>query len=173
MLFVARWLPGGVTALPARFVRQLSLSALALLSLSTLAWVIAGLTGLDPSFTAAAELFSTYPTWRLSLLGSIALALVLFILLKVPAHYLCTPFHSLLCAIFMMASAWIFRWIILMSVQEVPKYGAGLYLHSMPLGSNGLLGILGIFGLCTALLAMLTWFIGRYPSFAALRPQNT
>lgn len=173
MLFVARWLPGGVTALPAHFLRQLCLSALGLLSLSTLAWVIAGLTGLDASFAAAVELFTTYPTWRLSLISSIALAFVLFVLLKVPAPNLCTPFHSLLCAVFMMASAWVFRWIVLMSVQEVPKYGAGLYLHSMPLGSNGLLGILGIFGLCTALLAMLTWFMSRYPSFAALRTQNT
>lgn len=170
MLFVARWLPGGVAALPAAFMRKLGLIALALLTLSTVAWVITGWLGLDPSFAAALELFTTYPTWRTSLISSVVLALVLFLLLRVPASRLCTPMHSMLCALLMMTSAWVFRWIVLMSVQGVPKYGAGLYLHSMPLGSEGLLGMLGVFGLCTALLAMVTWFIDRYPSWTALRP---
>lgn len=170
MLFVARWLPGGVAALPAAFMRKLGLIALALLTLSAVAWVITGWLGLDPSFAAALELFTTYPTWRTSLISSVVLALVLFLLLRVPASRLCTPMHSMLCALLMMTSAWVFRWIVLMSVQGVPKYGAGLYLHSMPLGSEGLLGMLGVFGLCTALLAMVTWFIDRYPSWTALRP---
>jgi len=52
----------------------------------------------------------------------------------------------------------------LMSVQGVPKYGAGLYIHSMPLGSNGLLGMVGVFGLCVALLAVITCFLDRYPN---------
>lgn len=172
MLFVARWLPGGVGALPAAFMRKLGLSALVLLTLSAVAWLVTGWLGLDPSFAAALELFTTYPTWRTSLIASVVLALLLFLLLRVPASRLCTPVHSMLCALLMMAAAWVFRWIVLMSVQGVPKYGAGLYLHSMPLGSDGLLGMLGVFGLCTALLAMVTWFIDRYPSWTALRPHN-
>ncbi|MEZ2721493.1 NrfD/PsrC family molybdoenzyme membrane anchor subunit [Paenalcaligenes hominis] len=172
MLFVARWLPGGVGALPAAFMRKLGLSALVLLTLSAVAWLVTGWLGLDPSFAAALELFTTYPTWRTSLIASVVLALLLFLLLRVPASRLCTPVHSMLCALLMMAAAWVFRWIVLMSVQGVPKYGAGLYLHSMPLGSDGLLGMLGVFGLCTALLALVTWFIDRYPSWTALRPHN-
>lgn len=172
MLFVARWLPGGVAALPAAYMRKLGLLALALLTLSAMAWVITGWLGLDPSFPTALELFITYPTWRTSLISSVVLALLLFLLLRVPASRLCAPWHSLLCAVLMMAAAWVFRWVVLMSVQGVPKYGAGLYLHSMPLGSNGLLGMLGVFGLCAALLAIVTWFIDRYPSWTALRPHN-
>lgn len=171
MIFVARWLPGGVEALPAQSIRKLCLSSMVLLTLSALAWALAGLAGLDPSFAAAFELFSTYPMWRLSLIGSLILAAVLLIMLRVPAQQLCTPYHSLIAACIMMAAAWVFRWVVLMSVQGVPKYGAGLYLQSMPLGSNGLLGILGIFGLCTALLACLTLLIERHSSYT-LRPQN-
>lgn len=165
MLLVARWLPGGVQALPAVLMRKLSLAALGLLALGAVAWVISGLLGLDPSFNAATHLFSTFPTWRLSLGASLVLALVLFLLLRVPAPVVCKPTYSLLCAFVMMAAAWVFRWIILMSVQGVPKYGAGLYLHSMPLGGDGLLGLLGIFGLCVALVSIATWFLSRYPSF--------
>ncbi|HHU94440.1 MAG TPA: polysulfide reductase NrfD [Alcaligenaceae bacterium] len=169
MLFVARWLPGGMENLPSPLIRRLGLTALALLAICGLAWVGSGLTGMDASFLAAMELFSSYPTWRLSLITSIVLALFLFFMLRVQSDRLCSPMHSLVCGITMMAAAWIFRWIVLMSVQGVPKYGAGLYLHSMPWGSNGLLGILGIFGLCIALLAMITWFLDRFPTSSALR----
>lgn len=172
MILVARWLPGGIAALPATFMRKLCLIALSLLTLSALAWVVSGLLGLDASFAAAFELFETYPTWRTSLFGSLILALVLFILLRVPAQRLCTPYHSLVAALVMLSAAWVFRWVILMSVQGVPKYGAGLYLQSMPLGSNGLLGILGIFGLCVALLAIVTLFIEHHSSYATSRPQH-
>lgn len=170
MLFVGRWLPGGMAALPSLLIRRLSLTALLLLGLCGAGWVVSGVAGLDASFPAAMELFSTYPTWRLSLLASVILAVFLLIMLRVHPHRLCSPMHSLVCSITMMAAAWVFRWIVLMSVQGVPKYGAGLYLHSMPWGSNGLLGIIGVFGLCTALLAMITWFLDRYPTLSALRP---
>jgi tetrathionate reductase subunit C len=53
----------------------------------------------------------------------------------------------------LLTAAWMFRWTLFMSVQGVPKYGAGLYVYRMPLGGDGLLGMLGMFGLCAALLA--------------------
>lgn len=164
MLFVGRWLPGGMAALPAQLIRRLGTISLLLLGLCALAWVGSGLAGFDASFAAAMELFSSYPIWRLSLVVSLVLALFLFWMLRVSADRLCSPMHSLVCGFTMMAAAWVFRWIVLMSVQGVPKYGAGLYLHSMPLGSSGLLGIVGVFGLCIALLAVITWFLDRYPS---------
>ena len=67
-------------------------------------------------------------------------------------------------AAFMLGSAWVFRWIIFMAVQGVPKYGAGLYLYTMPLGSDGLLGMLGVLGLCIALLAASTTLLSLFPA---------
>lgn len=171
ILLVARWTPSGLSALPAGLMRHLSLAALVLLAMSACGWVLAGITGTEPSFNAAMELFSTYPTWRSSLYGSVILALILTILLSARPERICQPWHSLLCALVMMGSAWVFRWIILMSVQGVPKYGAGLYLQSMPLDSDGLMGMVGIFGLCVALLAAFTWLLYRFPRTHALTPQ--
>lgn len=165
MLFVGRWLPGGMAAMPSLLLRRLGVTAMILLFLSGMAWAISGIMGFDPSFPAAMKLFTTYPTWRLSLIGSLILALFLLFMLRVQPNRLCSPMHSLICGLTMMAAAWVFRWIVLMSVQGVPKYGAGLYINSMPLGSNGLLGMVGIFGLCVALLAMVTWLLDRYPTF--------
>jgi len=163
ILLVARWVPSGLASLPAAIMRRLSLTALLLLALSAGGWVIAGLTGVDASFPAAIDLFSTYPTWRLSLYGSVILAILLVVLLSVRPERVCGPWHSLLCAGVMLGSAWVFRWVVLMSIQGVPKYGAGLYLQRLPTGSDGLLGIVGIFGLCVALLAALTWLLARFP----------
>ena len=75
----------------------------------------------------------------------------------------------LLVALVMLGSAWVFRWVVFMSVQGVPKYGAGLYLYSMPLGGDGLLGILGMFGLCLALLVAVVFVLERFPSFNPAR----
>jgi|SRR5690625_3908725 len=173
MLLVSRWLPTGVQGLPAVLVRRLSLFALLLLGISAIGWVLGGLTGSEPSFDAAVQLFKTYPTWRMSLYGSVFLALLLVLLLSAEPKQVCSPGRSLLCALVMMGAAWVFRWIILMSVQGVPKYGAGLYLQSMPLGGDGLMGILGIFGLCVALLAVVSWLLDRYPySHAVVASQD-
>ncbi|MNF04601.1 Tetrathionate reductase subunit C [compost metagenome] len=66
----------------------------------------------------------------------------------------------------MLAAAWIFRWVVFMSVQGVPKYGAGLYLYDMPWGSDGLLGMVGVLGLCVALITAVTWALEAYPARA-------
>jgi len=50
------------------------------------------------------------------------------------------------------------------SLQGVPKFGAGLYLYSMPLGGEGLMGMLGVAGLCVALVAMATWALELFPA---------
>ena len=64
----------------------------------------------------------------------------------------------------MLAAAWIFRWVVFMSVQGVPKYGAGLYLYDMPWGSDGLLGMAGVLGLCVALVAAVTYALDLFPA---------
>jgi len=168
ILLVARWTPGGLQALPAVLMRRLGLAALLLIGVSAIGWVLAGITGTESSFEAAVYLFKTYPTWRVSLYGSIGLAIALVILLGVKPQRVCGRWHSLLCAFVMMGSAWVFRWIVLMSVQGVPKYGAGLYLQNMPLGGDGLMGMVAIFGLCIALLAVITWLLARFPRTHAL-----
>lgn len=153
---MARWLPGGLQALPHATLRRLGLLAVSALVVSAGLWVIAGLMGVDASFVVALELFTAYPVWRLSLFGSVAAGLVILVLLRAPAVRYASAGYSLLVAAAMLATAWIFRWILFMAVQGVPKYGAGLYLYSMPLGSDGLLGMIGVFGLCIALIAMVS-----------------
>lgn len=51
-----------------------------------------------------------------------------------------------------------------MSVQGVPKFGAGLYLYTMPLGGDGLMGMLGVAGLCVALVALVSWALELFPA---------
>ncbi|EJC65734.1 polysulfide reductase nrfd [Alcaligenes faecalis subsp. faecalis NCIB 8687] len=164
LLLVARFLPGGVAGLPMNYIRRWSLGVVLSLILVALLWLGSGLMGESRSFAAAQELFQTYPVWRLGFLGSCALGLLLLYMLSRPAETLQGTWYSLLCAAFMLGSAWVFRWIIFMAVQGVPKYGAGLYLYTMPLGSDGLLGMLGVLGLCIALIAASTTLLSLFPA---------
>lgn len=164
MLLVARWLPGSNAALPVVVVRRWALGTVLALLASALLWMATGLLGHSPSFEAALELFRVYPVWRMSFLGSMAAGLLILFLFSRPAAALQSRFYSLLCALLMLGSAWVFRWIIFMAVQGVPKYGAGLYLYAMPLGSDGLLGMLGVLGLCIALLSLSTTLLSLFPA---------
>lgn len=165
MLFLARWLPGGMSEFPSALWRRLGLASLVLLTLCAGAWVASGLMGFDPSFDSAKALFMIYPSWRTSLLGSIALSVVLVIAMIAPPKRLSNGLYSFICALLIMGAIWVFRWTLLMGVQTVPKYGAGLYLQSLPLGSEGLLGMIGVLGLFIAIAAVVTWFLDRYPSY--------
>ncbi len=167
MLLVSRWLPGGLTPASAALLRRLGLVSVAWLVVGAAFWVGAGLFGLDASFGAAMRLFDLFPVWRLSLLGSALAGLLVFGLLVRHGRFLMRPGYALLVALVMLASGWIFRWIIFMAVQGVPKYGAGLYVYQMPLGSDGLLGMLGVFGLCIALLAIVAFLLERFPGQAS------
>ena len=115
------------------------------------------------------RLFEDFPVWRLSLLGAVLSGVLMLVMLARPAARLGGAGYSLLVALVMLGSAWVFRWVVFMSVQGVPKYGAGLYLYSMPLGGDGLLGILGMFGLCLALLVAVVFVLERFPSFNPAR----
>lgn len=160
MLLVARWLPGGTTALPGTLLRRLIWLGVGGTLLTALTWLATGLLGHDASFMQAQRLFAEFPAWRASFLGSVIAGLIVIILMCGSAQRLVRPGYSLLTAAVLLASSWVFRWIIFMEAQEIPKYGAGLYLYQMPLGSDGLLGMLGILGLCIALLAIVTWLTG-------------
>ena len=168
MQLIARWLPGGMAEFPSVLWRRLGIFCLAMLALCGAAWVASGLLGLDSSFNAAKELFMSHPSWRSSLVGSMVLAIILVLAISVAPQRLCHGPYSLICALFIMTAAWVFRWTLLMGVQTVPKYGAGLYLESLPLGSEGLLGMIGVLGLFIAFAAVVTWFLDRYPSYQSM-----
>jgi tetrathionate reductase subunit C len=164
MFLVGRWLPGGLKAVPVGLLRRLSLTAVVMMTLGAGAWSLLGMLGLDPSFDAALRLFAEFPIWRISLAGAVITAFCMIALLQRPASSLTAPLPSATLALTMLAAAWIFRWVVFMSVQGVPKYGAGLYLYEMPWGSDGLLGMVGVLGLCVALVTMVTWALERFPA---------
>lgn len=161
MLLVARWLPGSTGALPCNLLHRLIRAGIAGTLLVALAWLTLGMLGHDASFTQAQLLFAEFPAWRMSFLGSLAAGLVVIALMSCSSQRLVRPLYSLLAATVLLASGWVFRWIIFMEAQEVPKYGAGLYLYDMPLGSDGLLGMVGMLGLCIALIAIITWLVSE------------
>ena len=166
MFLVGRWLPGGMRAVPVELLRRLSLGAVVLMALGAGAWALLGMLGMDPSFNAALRLFAEFPIWRVSLAGAVITGFCIIGLLQRPARALAAPLPSAALALTMLAAAWIFRWVVFMSVQGVPKYGAGLYLYDMPWGSDGLLGMVGVLGLCVALVAAVTYALERFPASA-------
>lgn len=90
-------------------------------------------------------------------------AAVLAVLLAGKTRMAC-PYYRLVLGALLAGSAWAFRWALFMSVQGVPKFGAGLYLYTMPLGGDGLLGILGMAGLCVALVGLISWALELFPA---------
>lgn len=162
MLLLARWLPGGLQALPVALIRRLAWVGLVALIACALTWVVVGFGGGDPAFAMAQRLFAEFPAWRLAFLGSVVAGVAVTALLACSNHRLTGRFYSLITAGALLAVAWVFRWIVFMAVQEVPKYGAGLYIYQMPLGSDGLLGMLGVLGLCIALIAIVTWAANEF-----------
>ena len=164
MLLVARWLPGGVAALPAQLMRTLTLTAVLLLTAAAVVWAGVGVATDSPSLLAAKRLFVEFPVWKLSMIGSVLAGALVFLLLLRPAQTLVQPVFSLGMGVAMMAAAWVFRWGLFMGVQSVPKFGAGLYVYNMPLGGDGLMGMLGVFGLCAALLAAITLALEYFPA---------
>ena len=167
MLVVARWLPGGMAALPAPLLRTLALIAAWALAAAVALWAAVGLATDAPSLRAAQRLFTEFPVWRLSLLGSVLAGMAVLQLLRRPAQVLLQPHFSLRMGLAMLAAAWVFRWALFMGVQGVPKFGAGLYVYSMPLGGDGLLGMVGVFGLCVALIAAITLALEYFPARTA------
>ena len=164
MLVVARWLPGGLAALPAQLLRTLSLTAAWLLVATVGLWVGVGLATDAPSVRAAQRLFSDFPVWQLSMLGSVLAGVAVLLWLQRPAQALVKPMASLGMGVAMLAAAWVFRWALFMGVQGVPKFGAGLYVYNMPLGGDGLLGMVGVLGLCVALIAAITLALEYFPA---------
>ncbi len=145
-------------------LRNLGLWLATALVTSALTWGVYGLSGQSPSFDLALRLFREFPVWRLSMLGSAVFGAAVVIALLRGERLLGATGYTLVLGIGLAASAWAFRWALFMGVQGVPKFGAGLYLYSMPLGGDGLLGMVGVAGLCVALVAMATWALELFPA---------
>ena len=168
VLVLERFLPAahrpGMAAL--QVLHTLGLAVAAALVLVAMAWAIGGLAGMNggsPSFDAALRLWTDFPTWRISMLGSAVVGAVVVGALLRGKHRLGAKGFTLVLGTGLAAAAWAFRWALFMGVQGVPKFGAGLYLYHMPLGGDGLLGMVGVAGLCVALVAMATWALELFP----------
>lgn len=170
VLLVVRWMPQGLAGCPLALVRRLAQGVTAALVLVALVWAVLGLAGQSPSFTEAVSLFNEFGAWKLALLGSIVGGLVLLAMIWAPWRAPACGTQTLVFALAMLVAAWVFRWIVFMAVQTVPKFGAGLYLQGVSWGSDGVLGMVGVFGLVAALIAIVTWGLFRFPprSSAAL-----
>lgn len=155
IVFLQRWVTGGEPA-EQRFTLWLFLAALVLTALGAAGWAAGGWLTDGVSFAEAMRLFRQFGYWQLLFYGS---GLVGILLLAATVTLLRRPgalgLAWLLAPVALLA-AWSFRWAVLMDVQTVPKYGAGLYPYELPLGSDGLLGIVGTFGLWAAVLVILT-----------------
>lgn len=166
MFIIERFLPAPVRPHEAalQLLRSIALALAGALALATLGWVALGWMAQAPSLLAAARLWEDFPVWRwgmvLSALGGVA---VLAVLLAGKTRMAC-PYYRLVLGALLAGSAWAFRWALFMSVQGVPKFGAGLYLYTMPLGGDGLLGILGMAGLCVALVGLISWALELFPA---------
>ncbi|AVP58157.1 NrfD/PsrC family molybdoenzyme membrane anchor subunit [Pulveribacter suum] len=164
-----RFLPAaqrpGAAAL--QLLRSLGLLLAAALVAVALAWAATGLAGGNPSFKAALRLWD-FPVWRLSIVASAIGGVAVVAALVRGRWRLQQPGYTLVLGLGLAASAWAFRWALFMGVQGVPKFGAGLYLYQMPLGSDGLMGMLGVAGLCVALVALAGWALERWPGRAPL-----
>lgn len=160
ILFLQRWVTGSDRD-DEHFTTRLFFIALLLTAAGALGWGITGWLFGSVSFDEAMRLFDRFGYWRFLFYGSSIAGLLL---VAATMRLLRRPQLSdrawLLGPVALLA-AWSFRWAVLMNVQTVPKYGAGLYPYQLPLGSDGLLGILGTFGLWVAVLvivtALLTW----------------
>ncbi|MFD1710682.1 tetrathionate reductase [Ottowia sp. GY511] len=163
VLLVARWLPGGLKGFPIGLLRRLAQLVSLALAAAALAWALLGVLGHSPSFTEAMKLFTEFGAWKLALIGSLIVGLAVMALIWRPLGSHPSNAYGLVVALALLGAAWVFRWIVFMAVQTVPKFGAGLYLQSLPWGSDGVLGMVGVFGLVAALIAIVSTALYHFP----------
>ncbi len=147
------------TAGDQRFTLRLFMLALLGTGAGALGWAAAGWINDSVSFQAFGRLIEQFAYWRIVFALSVGVGISLLVaalwMLRTPRGVALSWWMAPLALL----AAWSFRWAVLMDVQTVPKYGAGLYPYHLPLGSDGLLGILGIFGLWLAVMMVLPGII--------------
>ena len=142
-----------------RFTLRLFLASLVVTGGGAGGWAISGWLFQSVSFVEFTRLIGEFAYWRVVFALSVGVGIALLVaavwMLRTPRGVA----HGWWLAPLALLAAWSFRWAVLMDVQTVPKYGAGLYPYHLPLGSDGLLGILGIFGLWLAVMMVLPGII--------------
>ncbi|MDR0238901.1 MAG: polysulfide reductase NrfD [Deltaproteobacteria bacterium] len=104
-------------------------------------WLAAGLSGLSTPAALAVKTAFPATSFRLMAGGFVALTLLI---------WLCAARrggNGILLGTLTLCSAWLFRWLVYIGGQQMPKTGAGYYDYSLPLGYEGLLGMAGTLGL--------------------------
>ncbi len=138
-----------------RLTLRLFLAALIVTGAGAAGWAVSGMLFQSVSFVEFSRLLGEFAYWQILFGASVLVGLALLVgavwMLRTPRGVA----HGWWLAPFALLAVWSFRWAVLMDVQTVPKYGAGLYPYELPLGSDGLLGILGIFGLWLAVMMVL------------------
>ncbi|MFH7586312.1 NrfD/PsrC family molybdoenzyme membrane anchor subunit [Oceanimonas smirnovii] len=134
----------------AALLRRTLIAVLAALTATVLLWALTGQWQNGDSWREAQRLFANFPFWRHLMLLSVAGGILLWGLAALRLNRPLSVF-DLLPASLAMLCAWGFRWVVLMNVQTVPKYGAGLYhLDPQLLSSAGVI-VAGTLGLWLAL----------------------
>lgn len=157
ILFSQRWVTGAGRA-EYRFSLTLLRAVLGLTVAAALGWGLSGWITDSRSFAEALRLLEGFGYWRLVFLGSVLIGALLLVGAALAGRRGWLA-HAWLLAPVGLAAAWAFRWVVLMRVQTVPKYGAGLYPYELPLGSDGLLGVIATFGLWVAVFVLLSSFL--------------
>jgi tetrathionate reductase subunit C len=118
-------------------------------------WLITGAMGYSSSAAKALYLLQSDRQWQITLIiESFAVLLVLFVanLNNVNKYFN----NAWLIGFIAIYSAWMFRWMVFIDVQRIPRYGAGTYSYGIPLGHEGIVGILGTLGLLVFVFVCLT-----------------
>lgn len=135
-----------------RVLRHGMLMILAALTLAMALWALSGIMLNTPSWREAHRLFTGFAFWRHLLLLSLAGGSLLWLLCLARRHRPVSAFDALP-ALLALLCPWGFRWVLLMNVQTVPKYGAGLYHLSPDLLGSASIIVLGTIGLWLAMAA--------------------
>ena len=126
---------------------------LAAITLAMVLWAGSGMVLSTPSWQEATRIFRHFAFWHdlllVSLVGGALLWLLCMVRRNQPRSVL-----DLLPALLALLCSWGFRWVVLMNVQSVPKYGAGLYHLSPDLVDSAGIIVAATLGLWLAMAAM-------------------
>lgn len=149
MLLLERFVGANDRAVEARLNRLLALSLTIVCAIGA-AWFALAMKDGTTEARAFAQVAGS-PVWRNYALWSAAAIVAPFAvaLLKPRGTGIVTGLLAL-------HAAWMFRWIVFIGGQNVPKTGAGIYHHPIALGPEGWTGIIGTAGLWLVILLALT-----------------
>ncbi|WP_313136514.1 NrfD/PsrC family molybdoenzyme membrane anchor subunit [Paracoccus jeotgali] len=163
MLVLGRALRSG-PAVETRLNRLLAMWLLLVAGLGA-AWFIVSMSGLSPRHSEALASVAGFVVWqRIAIWGALTIAVTLLVALVWPHR------SGWVTGLLAIHAAWMFRWVVFMGGQAVPKVGSGLYDALMPTGIDGLMGVIGTFGLWLFLLIAYTTFIPWDEATAPARP---